>query len=499
MRWIFFILVAFGVCGGVVVAYWRQTGVDVSAINMFLVLILMPSLFVGSIFGLYLLQKWQKKHREATEAAAQAGANEPVVLAEGPAAPWLHVYAAAIQTQQGEHADKILQNLQQLGVAESDSELLHIDGTQLLSRRIDLDMNTEIDQQFRHLMNEPLSDRGARIQAITQNLFEHLDQTLVVIAQGMSETQTWQLPTESRQAILHPAWQGKSVENSSLDVHETEQPLKWPTFLKVFFLLPEHLDADEQKYLQQWTHSQFLAYEFQPEQVLWIDQIITNSDQTLQVIGQTLTEQVISSPLSMLLIIGVDSGIDQDFMDEIQYGDQRLIPAEAGFGLLITNETTPIADLPVLARLTAPILSTRQKPINAGGRIAADALMASIDELRRIYRVSESELTPESGVLISDAHAMRSQTLRELSLALTPFDLPSEQLVFAGFILEDTDSMMSGLALTMALQQAESSKQHVPVICSSGDTLRGAWIAAPFISAEPSTEEQEYNNAHENA
>lgn len=479
MRWILLVVMAFGVFGGVAVAYWRQTGVDVSAFNMFLFLIFLPSVLVGSIFGFHQFKKWQKNRREANETAANVSANEPVVLAEGPAAPWLHVYAAVVQTQQGEHADKILLDLQQLNVAESDAELLHIDGTQLLSRRIDLEVNPQIDEEYRYLLGEQLSTRAARIQTITQNLFEALSQTFAEIAQGMSEAQTWQLPTESRQAILHPAWQGKSIETVPQNAQEVEQPLSWPMVLKTLFLMPKHLDEAEQKYLQQWASSQLFAYGFQPEQVQWTDCIVGDSDETLQVIGKTFTEQLASTASSMLLVIGADSGIDQDYMDERHDDNQRLIPAEAGFGLLMTNEKTPIADLQVLARLTAPILAARQKPINTGGRIAADALGTSIDELRRIYKVPESSFVPESGVLMSDAHSMRGHTLRELTLALTPFDLPSEQVVFGGFLLEDTDTMMSGLALTVALQHAESSEQHVPVICSSGDTLRGAWIAAP--------------------
>lgn len=483
LRWILLILAAFGVCGGVAIAYWRQTGVDVSPMIMLMVLILLPSMLIGSVIGFYQLKKWQKNRREAIEAAALEDANQPVVLAEGPAAPWLHVYAIAVQTQLGDYADKILMNLLELHAAESDPELLHLDGTQLLSRRMDLAMNPEIDDENQPLATTQLSARAVRIQAITQNLFEQLDQTLAVIAQGISETQVWQQPTESRQAILHPAWQGKSVETSSQDASVVEQSISWPMILKTLFLLPEHLDEDEHKYLQQSASSQLLAYGFEPEQVEWTDQIVTDSDQTLQAIGQKLIEQSAPTESCMLLIIAADSAIDQDFMDQIQFDNQRLIPAEAGFALLMTNESTAIADLPVLARLTAPIISARQKPINAGGRIAADVLATSLDELRRIYKVTDSAFVPDSGVLISDAHTMRTPTLRELTSALTPFDLPSEQVVYAGFLLEDTDALMSGLALTVALQQAESSKLHVPVICSSGNRLRGAWIAAPFIPA----------------
>jgi phage shock protein PspC (stress-responsive transcriptional regulator) len=486
LRWILLIVAVFGVCGGVAVAYWRQTGVDVSPMTILMVLILLPSMLVASFFGFYQFKKWQKKRREAIEAAALDEANQPVVLAEGPAAPWLHVYAIAVQTQLGDHADKILLNLQQLHAADSDSELLHFDGTQLLSRRIDLAVNSEIDDENQPLVTSQLSARAVRIQAITQNLFNHLDQTLAAIAQGMSETQVWQQPTESRQVILHPAWQGKSVEASSPDASDVESSVSFPMVLKALFLLPEHLDEDEQKYLQQSAYSQLLAYGFELEQVQWTDQIVADSDQTLQAIGQTLMGQSTSTQSSMLLVIAADSGIDQDFMDQIQFDHQRLIPAEAGFAVLMTNENTAIADLPILARLTAPILSPRQKPINAGGRIAADALSTSLDELRRIYKVTDTAFVPDSGVLISDAHTMRSPTLRELTLALTPFELPSEQVVYAGSLLEDTDALMSGLALTVALQQAESSKQHVPVICSSGNTLRGAWIAAPFIPAPES-------------
>jgi hypothetical protein len=171
LRWFFLVLSVFGMCGAVAIAYWRQTGVDVSIMSMFLTLILLPSLIIGCVVGFDQFKKWRKKHREETDAAAQRDADKPVMLAEGPAAPWLHVYAMAIQTQQGDHADKILLNLQQLQAAGCDPELLHFDGTRLLSRRVDLDMNNYADQDVNHIINHPLSARAIRIQHLTQNIY----------------------------------------------------------------------------------------------------------------------------------------------------------------------------------------------------------------------------------------------------------------------------------------------------------------------------------------
>ena len=479
MRWILLVVGVFGLCGGVAIAYWRQTNADVSPASMLMILVLLPSVVVGSVYGIYRLKKWLKERREAEQENPHDTAGE-VTLAEGPAAPWLHVYAVAVQTQLGDHVDKIIFGLQQFRSAECDAELFSVNGSRLLSRRIDLTMINENSDQDVDVVNansNSLSDRALRIEVLTQNLYAQLDQTLASIAEGMTETHLWQLPAESRQAILHPAWQGKTVEAPQHSV--AVEVNVWPKTLKVLYLLPQHIDEDAQHYLQQTAYAQLLRYGFNAEQVQWINHITHTPDDTLRQIGNVLTEQL-KPQSSMLLVMGVDSHLDQDLVDELQQDNVQLIPAEASFSILLSNETTRISSLPVLARLTAPILTERQKPISVGGQLAADALITGSDELRRIYKLQENALVPDTGILISDIHPAQSANLRELSLLLRPFDLPAEYLMYAGSLLESTNLMTSGVAMAIALQQTESSKLHIPIICSAGDTARGLWLAAPY-------------------
>lgn len=500
LRWILLVVGVFGLCGGVAIAYWRQTHVDVSPASMLMILILLPSVIVGSVYGVYRLRKSLKERREAEQEEPKDGSGE-AILAEGPAAPWLHVYATAVQTQLGDHADNIILALQQCRTAECDPELFSANGSRLLSRRIDLTMINECSDQDVDVVNaHSLSDRALRIEVLTQNLYAQLDQTLAAIAEGMTETHLWQLPAESRQAILHPAWQGKTIEapQQSVAVEINE----WPKTIKILYLLPHHIDEDAQHYLQQTAYAQLLRYGFQAEQVQWINHITHMPDETLQQIGNVLTEQL-KPQSSILLVLGVDSHLDQDLVDELQQDNAQLIPAEASFSILLSSETTRVSSLPVLARLTAPILTKRQKPISVGGQLGADALTTGFDELRRIYKLQENALVPDSGILISDIHPAQSANLRELSLFLRPFDLPAESLIYAGSLLESTNLMTSGVALAIALQQTESAKHHIPIICSAGDTVRGLWLAAPdsqnFSDVEPLVESESLKAVFEHA
>lgn len=493
MRWILLIAVVFGLCGGIAISYWRQSNLDVSFASMMVTLVLLPSVVVAGLYGLYRFKTWLEERR--TAALERSPDTGEMGLVEHEQMPWLHIYAVTVQTQLGHHADQIIAGLQQFRTAECDDELLSANGSKLLSRRIDLGVYHPADDS-ENALNETdsnatdsnatnsnsLSARALRIAALTQNIYEQLDPVLATIAEGMVETPLWQLPNPTQQVILHPAWQGNtaSAEQPLIGV---EPKTVWPKILKVLYLLPHHLELQDQHYLHQVASAQMMRYGFDAEQIQWTHGIVKDADETLQYIEQAMVAQLAPHESSILLVMGMDSYVDQDLIDLLLHENPHFIPTEASFALLMTRDATPIPSLPVLCRITMPILKKRQKPLSAGGQLGADDLNRGLDALRRHYLTDglteTTNLIADTGLLVSDINPAKNAHSRELSLALRPFDFPAEDVLYIGSLLESTDAMASGLALAIAVQQAESSKIHVPIICSAGDTLRGLWLAAP--------------------
>jgi hypothetical protein len=486
LRWILLITVVFGLCGGIAISYWRQANIDVSPSSMVWILVVLPSVIVASIYGIVQLKKWLKERREVESYPS----SDAMSLLEQSEMPWLHIYAITVQTQLGNHADQIIAGLQEFRAAECDDELWNINGSKLLSRRIDLVVSHSIDDSERDISItdiHSLSARALRIAALTQNIYEQFDSVLATIAEGMLQSPLCQRPHPTQQVILHPAWQGQEkFEEPPIIV--TKSKLAWPKILKILYLLPHHLELQDQQYLQQIAATEMMRYGFDAEQIQWTHGIVKDADETLQFIEHAMVAQLAANESSMLLVMGIDSHVDQDLIDLLLHEDPHFIPTEMSFSFLMTNDATPIPTLPVLSRITTPNLKKRQKSLSVGGQFSAEALEMCLDEFTRHYLIDRGDLMPEHGILVSDINPTQRAHSRELSLALRPFDFPAEDVLYIGSILETTDAMASGLALAIALQQAESSKIHVPIICSAGDTLRGIWLAASYLqnaNAEP--------------
>jgi hypothetical protein len=480
LRWILLIAVVFGLCGGVAITYWRQSDVDVSLLSMIIILVLVPSTVIAGLYGINRFKKIHKR-RNKTESESSADISEKDFV-EYSVMPWLDVYSVVVNTQIGHHADQIILGLQAFKGAECDPELQNVNGSKILSRRIDLVLNDPIPISGidSRINIDSLSVRARRIDALTKEIYEHLDPVLAATSEGMQDSTLWQRPILSQQAILHPAWQGQN-DVAELPRIAVESKPEWPKVLKVLYLLPHHLELQDQQYLQQTAYIKLLRYGFNAELIQWVNKIVDSPDDTLQFVEQALEAQIKTIDSSVLLVMGVDSHLDQDLIDFKSCQNHHFIPIEASFSFLITNETTSIPTLPILSRLTAPILNKRQKPISLGGRIGADDLINGLDTLIRNYLKNGIDLIPQHGILVSDINPAKKTHLRELSLALSSYNFSAEELLYAGSTLESSDAMISGITLAIALQQAESLKLHVPVICSAGETLRGLWLAAPHM------------------
>ncbi len=500
MRWILLIAGVFGLCGLVAISYWRQTSADVSPTSLILILILLPSFIVACVYGIFRFHKWFKVRSNI--ALEQQSECHKEILPENQKMPWLSVYAVTVQTQLGDYADQIIEGLQQFKTAQCDGELWNANGAKLLSRRIDLAINSSIaySDNPKNVADGHLSVRARRIEALTQNIYDQLDSVLTTLAEGITEIFVWQEPNHSQQAILHPAWQGRKatepVQNSI-----KEQSHVWPKQLKILYLLPHHLSVQDQQYLQQAAADQMLRYGFHVDQIQWIYRITKDADETLQHLEHILTAQSKDTESSVLFVIGVDSSLDQDLIDLLLPENSHLIPTESSFSFLITNDVTPIPSLPVLSRITKPILKSRPKPVNAGESLEATAINDGFDELRRFYPSDTVDLISDQRILMTDINPSNNMNLRELALALRPFDLPAENLIYSGSLLESTYALAPGLSLAIAMQHAESTEQHVPLISSSGELLRGLWLVTSYlpIDTDEVTQEKVIREISENA
>lgn len=482
MRWLLLLIAVFGVCDGLAIVYWRQTGNDPSGTTMLGTLVLLPIAIVGSIYGVSRLAKWYA-NRQTQPASTTSDSQAQPLDADNPLMPWLHIYHVALQTAFGDQSTKtLIEQLQAFVPPSTDTELSRKTGSALTRRIADLPIQT--------IETQSLSAEAARAQAILQQLLITYDPILTLAAEKMKygELMANPAPLKQQQAILHPAWTGQDFKAES-KVNEIE-PVKssWSQLsLQILVLFPAQLSEDDQQSMMNEIRHTLDDYQFIQDRFSITAQRVASADECALQINQHCTALADHQNPKMLMLLGADSTLTQSWLNRTH---QSFIPAEAGFSVLMSNECVVIPELATIARVTPPIWATRQKPIYELGKVHADELSKIVNELSHRYQLPIGQCVPEAGVLMSDLSAEAPLAHREELLpVMDTLALTAQQVVYAGLALEQTTTLASGLTLTLAIQQTQQSEMQTPVLSSSGDTVRTIWLVAPL--PKPVAEETE--------
>lgn len=479
MRWFFFLVAVLALWGGLEIAYWRQTGAGdtLSGVQAIAHLFLIPIAFVGTIYISHRFIKWLKKKREDTASTAQPESQNTTPLIDDISMPWLHVHRIAVQSHFKNEEGNTAEQLQTIRVAAVDPELKSPGSNNLIVSRRILDLSPEAISN----PSRDLSDRGIRIQAITEHLLSSLEDTFGLITENMVFNQLMSAPLKSpqQQALLHPAWTGAAAIPDNEPSGDT-LPSSWSKLsLQIVCLLADHLGQDDQEHLKHVITQHLEQDQLHTDHIQITHQIVKDADACLTQFNEYCSALASDPEPRMLLLIGADSTLDQAWLE--LRGDERYTPAEAGFALLLSNDATVLPDFPTIAHISAPIWAIRQKPVSAQGTVGADALIGIIDELSHRYKMPDSSLIPETGVLITDnSVTVQSTHSEELTVVLDKLKISTmKKIAYAGMALEQSNTMVSGVTLALAVQYVLESQQHTLVLCSGGERVRTACLVTP--------------------
>lgn len=424
MRWIIYFFALFIIIDVVVIAYWRDSQTNTTLSNILVYLLVLP---LGIFSISYLVRLIYKKQNNPIK-PDQNNHSETTALAEQvkQKPTYLRIHATTLQTSEGEDSTEILDALKKYKTAQLDSQLVNASGVHILSRRIELSADELDHLSWLDDTDSSASDtstRFKRIAVIVQRLLQNMDLQLCLLSQGMTQAAQWHARPEFEQPVLHPAWNGQREEHITQHTEQViHQIQQWPAQVKIHCFLPPSLNMQDHELIRHTIDSLLQQFGFSTDQFLFLP-VVLSPALSQQELLHDLLQQINLDEKNIHLIIGADSLIDQDEVDEIIWEKPEYITAEAGYGLLISNFKLTIPDY------------------EDSGYI--------------LINPDENKLTqknPEKSSLIVSAFnpLIHAHQIKPLLNYLSQLDLNSDELLFAGTLLESVSDQSSGLALTFS-------------------------------------------------
>ncbi|MDQ9036652.1 hypothetical protein RFH07_08540 [Acinetobacter seifertii] len=493
LRWLIFALVVLLVFDWIVISYWQDIHLDVSASLLIKMLIVAPLALVLGFYALtYLFSYITKKENHPVESPAveddrDLPVAEPFSLeVKQP----LSILATAMVTPLGNDVTQIIASLRSNKLAEPDPVLKFQKTYPYLSRRIQAmpALNNQEKVFFKQedlsesLASRPLfTDRSKRVEQIMAHLFKELSLVLQSIDIKKLNPDPEENTKSVHQARLHPEWISQTKKSIS---EETPAIYRPDPSLKVLFILPTHILEVEREILSDILKQHLNLLDMGEQRELSYHIVdVENSDDTQRLIYDALLKHSNhdhDKHPQLLLMMGLDSWIDQQYLD-IKFEDEKkaVNPSEGGFAILfadqlLTTELEPIANISVPVRYQHRHSAVQQDPT------IAENLVQVIQHLQQAYNLNnQDKLLETDELLFTDHGATQAKSLVELTSVSDHFQIEDDQIVSISSILNDTSAMAPGFSLTLALANtAENQKQSI-LINNTGNQLGLSWLLTP--------------------
>ncbi|WP_111885472.1 hypothetical protein [Acinetobacter sp. CFCC 11171] len=327
----------FVLCTAFVIFYWRDTGYDPTAFDLVTYFLLLPLALCAIILSPYLLYKGiqhQKEKKLEAEKRAEEQAEQQQLEAIEQAKPKpidvqqfrLNVYSSAAWHSFGEN-EQIIQDIQQFKSPELDDKLFNAYGLPVLSFRIkDLDelTNEEADDEY-----SAITMREKRIQSLIQQQLEQHVESLFLIAEHLKQSALFYDSELAYQYRMHPGWVDPDYTQDEHPEHlaNNEQQVSRLNRLNVHILLADNLihqwNDDYAQIIQQYLSDGFSII---PEQIHIEPHFI--GTQVAYSEWLSILEMISKQKFEVSLILNADSEIDQEWIDEKMWLQEKYIAAE---------------------------------------------------------------------------------------------------------------------------------------------------------------------------
>lgn len=508
LHWTLLVITLLVVCDYLIISYWRDSiNINISASTLITMLIGLP---LSIVFGLYVITqlfKFSKNkltHRNQTKPSSieddnitnDQGDQKSTDLDKNILLPaqYLFILETALVTPFGNDITQIMAKLQKKKTAEPDPLLKYENTYPYLSQRVQSmpAFNDDEKMLFKQktsnfsLASRPLfTDRAKRVEQITIQLFEKLSLVLRSIDIKQLYPQQEEIAKSKNQARLHPEWVSQVGKQISQDLPVVYRP---QPNLKVLYILPNHL-SDVEKEILSGIPEQYLKLLDINEQhdVSYHVDYVESSDETQELVHKML---VAHSNLDhekdpqLLLIMGVDSWIDQAYLD-IKFDKEKesVQPSEGGFAILFSEQKLA-TDIDPLAKLTKPLIYKCHQSIRALNQEMAENIIRSVEQIQQAYEVDKSDKALENNeVVIVDNKPIQAHALVDLNSLSNSFQIDSKQIISASHILNDTNTMISGLSLTLAIGNTIETNENTMLINNAGTQVGTSWVVMPHTNS----------------
>jgi hypothetical protein len=469
-----FVLVTFMIWVAVL-WHWESTHRDMTVTDIVLYLGVLPLL----VFGLMLALRWA--WRSAAERSAQAAAAAAAAPAAAAAIPneeaaarnaTIQLLGAFVASPTGQAPAELL-DAAAAGEPrpKPDATLRDDDGLPVMAARID-DLDTDdvagllepvIAATRRQLPDEAHAEPS-----------DHVVRALTALRTPMSKALQTLEPWQDRFATTQPA--GPSTNAASM--------------VRIIIGLPEEWTRFEHAVAQAWvrmlatdegastiTASRF-AFDTQTGtgEQLWL-----KADQLLQVLAREKREDVVvlAACHSSIGDQAISLLSRQQRLFSTTDRPKGLMPGEAAATLVLAPLQWPRApeqDVPPV-HLHRPAVSRRDKSIEAGGRVSADCLRATLSQALAAGRIEASDI----GALVCDAdqHTPRSTELFGTTLELLAHLDPTEDMRLIGTGNGHTGVASALLVVAAAAERARSANKPTVALTLGDAFMRLALLVRP--------------------
>lgn len=493
VRWIIFTIIVLVICDWVIISYWRDNNeIEVSSTILINMLIGLPLAIVFCVFAITRLFAFAKRKPDApvvseiTEESPPSTEDEIKIKHIGQK---ISVLATAVSTPFGENLTQIMMQLDDKKLPEPDPLLKFQISYPYLSRRIE-SLSSLNDQENSVLHARPLfTDRAKRVEQMTTHLFKQL--ALVIQSmqiKNLNSNQEESDKAKNQQAILHPEWVSQTKKTVSEELPTVYRP--HPS-LKIVYILPSHISEVERDMLFDLLkqHLNLMGINEQHD----VDYFMTHvesSEGTQLIIHNAVMEHLdidhVSSP-QLLLIMGADSWIDQLHLDVKFNQEQKAVqPSEGGFAVLFSDQQGT-TDIEPIANITIPLM---YKPHQSAETLN---LIQAIEQLQQAYNFQKNDkVLGDDEIVFTDHAVTHTKSLADLMSVSDHFQIEDDQFVSISPILNDTAAMVSGLSLSLAIENSAENKKNTLLIHNAESQFGCCWmVTSPKHCIDGSTSQGE--------
>ena len=203
------------------------------------------------------------------------------------------------------------------------------------------------------------------------------------------------------------------------------------------------------------------------------------------IIDETLTKHLNldhSENPQLLLIMGVDSWIDQLLLNiKFDKENESVQPAECGFAVLFSDQEITTGINPI-ASVTKPSKYKCYQSNTVDDQKIAKNIIRSIEKIQQAYEFNiDNKILESDQILIVDHKPTQMNALIDLNSLSNYFRIESKQTLSIGQLLNDTNSMISGISFSIAVGNTIEKQTNTLLINNAGTQLGTSWIVTPPV------------------